>query len=74
MTIASAEDRLSLGAFAEIAERAGLKLDNDELEVMREGYLGLLDMMTSLPDVEDVFVEPAILFVPLPDDWHVSDE
>ena len=53
---------LSLEGFAAIAEQAGLRLEPDELPLMRAGYLGLQAMLDRLDRPLDAAAEPALTF------------
>jgi len=53
----SAED------FAQLAEAAGLTLDDAEMERMREGYIGLQTLLARLPEDPDMADEPAAVFL-----------
>ncbi len=58
------DHELSLEAFAAIAASARVRIETRDLEIMREGYLGLQKMLSSLPAAPDPFDEPALIFVP----------
>ena len=58
------DEELSVEAFAGIAKRAGVRIDQDDLAIMRDGYIGLQAMLARLPKAPDFFDEPAVVFVP----------
>ena len=51
-------------AFSATARAVGVRIEPENLEVMREGYLGLQGMFARLPQAPDFFDEPAVVFVP----------
>ena len=57
------DEEITLEAFAERAEQAGLSLDGAELERMYEGYRGLQTLLARLPDDPEMADEPAAVFL-----------
>lgn len=54
---------ISSKEFAQLAEAAGLTLDDAEMERMREGYIGLRTLLARLPEDPDMVDEPAAVFL-----------
>lgn len=50
-------------AFEQLAEAAGLTLDEAEKVRMHEGYIGLQTLLARLPDDPDMADEPAAVFL-----------
>lgn len=57
------ETEITAEAFAQLAEAAGLTLDDAEKVRMREGYIGLQTLLARLPDDPDMTDEPAAVFL-----------
>lgn len=57
------ETGITAEAFAQLAEAAGLTLDDAEKVRMREGYIGLQSLLARLPDDPDMADEPAAVFL-----------
>ena len=57
-------DDVSPETFREIAKRAGVTIEPEELERMRDGYVRLQGLLARLPQAPAMFEEPATVFVP----------
>ena len=55
---------VSLETFSSIAARAGVRIEPEEMEKMRYGYVRLQGLLARLPKSPDLFDEPATVFVP----------
>ena len=55
---------LDLKEFARIAEAADVGIPDEDLAIMYQGYLGLRDMLKTLPEDPGYFEEPATVFIP----------
>lgn len=58
------KDELSLEAFAAVAAQADVRIELENLTIMREGYLGLKDILARMPQAPDFSTEPALVFAP----------
>jgi len=56
-------EAISAEAFAALAAGAGMRLDQDELALLREGYIGLQALLARLPADPPLPDEPAFVQV-----------